>query len=536
VILELNQEQFFCKAELQTITGDRSLLWVQIDRGTASLLLEGKKPTYAICGLVANMYRSAESSFGLFSLVKLDFHSPFRTPAIYHANDFWTAYPGLQDLVNTAQGKCKALGNCKQWDKYKDFETSIPYQLINEIEGHINNRKYEQALSCVENLLSEVRLLPRVQFATGCIYYGLEQYEQALTHFNCSQRNGHLHAFERELQCHSYLTKPLRDRYPSVFDSIQRGEGSRALTTLRAATNDFPVTGNSVLAYCLRHSGNPEEGLAAASESLSLNPIQSDTLGHKWLFETELALDNPALATASDHITLYPLDGSAVTHCIDSLLLLDREVEAEELLDRYLITTTNYEHGLYYLFKVYEQSQRWEEAANRYETALRYLRSPTPDTLCKYGEILVELNRTDEALKVFDRALAITPDSADVILGYARALCRGGRESEAEELLQTVVQDPTRFDLLDGRSFLITLLAEIRRRCGRPAEAVATFNEYLDQDLVDLSEKVGPLPALEYIEALADMGNTKNAKEMLHRLALLWPEDPFVSELKDIIS
>lgn len=194
------------------------------------------------------------------------------------------------------------------------------------------------------------------------------------------------------------------------------------------------------------------------------------------------------------------------------------------------------ERALEYYFRAYEQAQLWDEIADIYRNTLAEVPAPMPQTLSRYGEILIELEQFKHAFMVLERAMEIDPNDGEIVLGYARGLARAERQDEAEKFLINVLGDKERWLGFKNGVFLVTMLAEIQRRTGRPKLALETFKSYIPEDLVAISTDVGPLPALEYSEALLESGDKDVATGIINRLKSMWPEDPFVNELYDIVN
>lgn len=539
VILHINQEEFYCKTIF--ITRDQKknrdigiVFWARIEQSAALYLLQATPPAFPFMGICANMLRCANAingrkCFGLHSLLKLELKPPMPIPIVRNVIDDWTQYAGLADVYE------KSCELDTVVNEIVEYEETFPCSKICRAEEFYISGHIDESDKAIAQFDKSHRESPRVQFLLGCIAETKTHYSEAIENYNAAQQQDHLLAFDRELICHNELTKPLRIRYPTVFAHIEHGEAHRALTALRAAISEFPITGAAVLAYCLRHSGNPTEGLTVATQSLEALPVQSDTLGHKWLFHVELGEDKKALETATGHLMYYPTDPAASSHCIDSLLLCGRIQDALTMTQYYAIVTQNTERALYYFFRVLEQANSWKELVRHFEARLKFIRAPIPATLCYYGEALTECERLDDAIAIFNRAMAIAPENAEVVLGLSRTLCRANREDEAKEFLQTVLKDKNRTDSIDGRAFFVTLLAEIQRRTGYPHDSLETFSTYLSNDLVTLSKTIGPFPALEYIESLLEINDMPKARAMIQELSAIWPDDQFVKEVWQIL-
>jgi tetratricopeptide (TPR) repeat protein len=122
-------------------------------------------------------------------------------------------------------------------------------------------------------------------------------------------------------------------------------------------------------------------------------------------------------------------------------------------------------------------------AEQEYKKALQ-LAPNSSETHYSYGNLLVAMGRTDEALAEFRNALQSDPLSLNVLTNIAWALYISGRYSEAEAQIRMVIErDPTY-----ARAYLT--LGEIHEEQGRFDEAIRSMNNFreLSQDpLADMA-------------------------------------------------
>lgn len=86
-----------------------------------------------------------------------------------------------------------------------------------------------------------------------------------------------------------------------------------------------------------------------------------------------------------------------------------------------------------------EERQRLDEAAERYEQALRLL-PDHPRALERYGNLELFRGRPDHAVELLARLAAGSGDDAGVLTLYGRALLMAGRHEEAREVLQRALK------------------------------------------------------------------------------------------------
>lgn len=529
-LLILNSERYFVPAcSTAAPGGAQAVLWVRIAACDAARLLvpQHAAAEFAAFGLLANQLRDNRGVFGLYSLVKLRLSSD-GSLWFSDSEDVPAPHPRLtQERLAAALQKPGGFTELN--------EVCLPQTVLHFLKS-IHEGDTAGAAAALDKHAHDWSNSGAAMFAAGKLSTALGRHARAADFFHRAQLLDHPRALAEEWEAISRITKPFREQFSAEFEHIRRGERFRALTTLRQAAEQHPLTGCAVLSYCLRGAGVPQEGLAAAQKSLSLNPNQADVLNNKWSYETELSLDSEAAETARRHVERYPTDPAGNINAIDSALLLGNLDQAKNLVRRYQVIAPGLERWLEQIFKVCEQREEWQELAQIFDRYASLLRAPTVRVLTLHGETLLEVERFDEAFAQFERALAADPSDGQLVTGYARALARAGREDQAEGLLRTVLGDPRRRDIGEHRVFIVTTLAEIMRRTGRPAEALELFEKELATDIVELSAKVGPLPALERIESLIAVGDEAAASAELLRLLKLWPSDPFVRDLARVLS
>lgn len=342
-------------------------------------------------------------------------------------------------------------------------------------------------------------------------------------------------ALENELRVRARLTSPFRELYPQIFEEIRRGNRLHALTLLRAVADQFGDTGQAVLAYALRGSGNPDEGLRACDAALRADPDQHDVLGHRWSFYFEKGDLAGMLATAADHLRRYPFEPLPAKNLVHSLRLAGRIQEAFPWVHRYAAFSDAIGLVVQELFELYEAASEWSELGEYFDDLAPLLRHAPPESSVWIGECMIERGRHEEAEAVLFDALSREPQNARIVLAISRVLARSGRELEALAMIESVLRDPTRRDRDDLHALLVTFGAEILRRTGRAEEALRMLSRELPADLVAHAAVVGTAPALECGEALYELGRFDEAAALLARLVAVAPDDPFVRELSALV-
>lgn len=356
-------------------------------------------------------------------------------------------------------------------------------------------------------------------------------WQEAVRHaYHSSYLLGHNDGLNSELRIVSRMSAPLREANPEIFDAIVRGMRLTVLPQLRQLASTEPRFGAAVFAYALRNSGNDPEGERVARAALAIDPLQSDVYQSLWGFLTAQAKDGEALAGALQHWEEYPDDSTALQNVLDSALLLEQFDLAEAVHHSLQVLHRNAELALDQAFRYFEFLGHWDDAVRLFDEHVPMLRGPSPRTLCCYAECLVEVDRLDEAIVRFEQGLQVEPNSPELALGYARAKARMGHHEDAERFLELVLRDRSPNLPPDKLIFLVTMLAEIRRRDERPEVALSTFHDYLAMDLIEVVRLAGPLPALEYIDSLTALGQDQQALGVIEEVRIRFPHDTLVAD------
>lgn len=151
-----------------------------------------------------------------------------------------------------------------------------------------------------------------------------------------------------------------------------------------------------------------------------------------------------------------------------------------------------------------ERSSRLVEAERVYERALAA--APTPEVHALLGNLRMRLDKPDEAVASYRRAVALNPKDPQVRYVLARALWLSGSAAEAEPMLEAIVGSDPRF----GPAWAV--LGRIRLARGDTAGAADAFRFAIHGD----PENVEARLALARL-ALRD-GNLEEAKRRLSEI------------------
>lgn len=530
VCISIDDDEFFMPAKwlpegspLQAV-----VLWVQVDLSTAlgelgalAGVADGEQPTTGV-GLIANLLRGPRFAAGLYSLAELDEQRPL--PGLRPVADLAAPFPPLESVLHHTEEIPLLRFLLAE-------ERPFVEDLITRFEQLVLEQRYEEAREHLLRYEQLWQLDVRAEFAAGQLFLRQRLPAEAAEHFHQAQLLAHPDALKSEWACQRKLGEPLRRAHPEIFSLIRRGARAEALPLLRAELDRFPESVPAILSYCVRGIASPEEGLEMCERALVRNPNQSDVLANKWRFLIDCGAADDGLDCALSQGRRYPQELIGARNLVDSLLLSGNHAAAAVQVDRYAVLSTNLGLVAKQLFRVYEQTGDWHRLLARLDRILVCNPRPSIATLTLLGETLIETGDFDRCAEVFERALTLEPGNSKVVLGYARALARSEKEVEAECLLATALADPDRIDRFEDRLFLMTLLAEIQRRTGRPETAFESLAELREHDILVTARKAGPIPGIELAEVYLALGRAEEAREIIARLALEFGDDPFVAEM-----
>lgn len=161
--------------------------------------------------------------------------------------------------------------------------------------------------------------------------------------------------------------------------------------------------------------------------------------------------------------------------------------------------------------KLYERQREFAAAVGNY----RQIAESDPQNVesrVRLAQILAAGNALDEARRVVDEALALTPQDADVIAIRANVLFRQGEREEA-------LQEVERAIALDAENVAANiLLVNERLEAGDEAAALARLDSLLATDPSDLTLNVLKL------RILSGLGNTAALGDHLRRVVEIFPD------------
>jgi len=241
--------------------------------------------------------------------------------------------------------------------------------------------------------------------------------------------------------------------------------------------------GSGKLAVDVAHArlaeGNLDGAVEAADKAVELlpdDPMPLTVLGQLLVSSTDVnqltrapAVFRRAIALAPDSAILW--EGLATAY---NELALRSDAEAAYRKSLELGNDTPELH--FRLGRTLAHQSKWEAALEQYDAVLR--QRPDSATALQYrGEALFNLDRSDEALDSFQRAMGISPGQVGPVLSAVQILFVRGDLEQVQEYLGRAAPvnaaEQARVDLETAR---------LRSRQGRSEEALAALNRLLSVD------------------------------------------------------
>lgn len=150
-------------------------------------------------------------------------------------------------------------------------------------------------------------------------------------------------------------------------------------------------------------------------------------------------------------------------------------IQAERLYRRVLSQDKRNTDALHYFGLFQAENQHWEEAAQLLRQAIRF-GAKSPDVHANLGSILNIVKRHEDALKSYEKALAIDPDHPSALMNYAGTLLALNLPGKALPILDRLIaKDPSLSIALHNRCIALLDL-------GRHEDVIAATEKILSRD------------------------------------------------------
>ena len=227
------------------------------------------------------------------------------------------------------------------------------------------------------------------------------------------------------LHCHKNEKYPTEDGAKKLLQKVTEIFLSEAIGIDPEYSNAWVAKGNSL--YNLERY---EEAIEYYNEAIRLNPEDSDTWVVKGNALAELGRHEEAIECYNEAIRIDPENSNAWDAKGRSLKKLGRYIEAddnEEDKDDDYGTWNNKGYSLARL-------ERHEEAIGCFDKAIR-LNPEDSGAWFNKGNSLTQLERHEEAIECYNEAIRLNPEDSDTWNNKGYSLKELGRDDEAEECI-----------------------------------------------------------------------------------------------------
>jgi tetratricopeptide (TPR) repeat protein len=228
-------------------------------------------------------------------------------------------------------------------------------------------------------------------------------------------------------------------RQPKNFDALhllgvlmhQRGKSSEALELIGEAlkSNAQSAAALSNQAIVLAALGKNDEALTSYDQAIALKPDYAEALNSRGNLLVKLGRTADALKSYERSIAANPRSLDALTNYATVLRLDGRDEEAASTYMRALAIDNRAEVWVA-LGNTFDKLQRFDEALTAFDRALA-LKPLSAEFLCNRGNALWHLRRPAEALGCYDAALLLKADAAEIHNNRGNALLDLNQPEEA---------------------------------------------------------------------------------------------------------
>jgi len=246
-----------------------------------------------------------------------------------------------------------------------------------------------------------------------------DQFEDALSALNERRADAALAALTKLA-----ATNPDAEVFQSTYARalLENGQSARALDAYRRAAKRWPT--DALLLHDLAVAARDAAGRTAGPAARAL-------------------LDE---AVRADRAALVVDPKSATAHNGLGLLAIDQGRPSDAVSEFERATTADPNNAAYWanLGNARRAAQNGAGAEQAYRRALE-IDARTTDAINGLGVLLVEMNRSSEAIPLFERALAAAPDFLEARLNLGIALQQSGQRERAASVYREVLAAPARY-------------------------------------------------------------------------------------------
>lgn len=315
-----------------------------------------------------------------------------------------------------------------------------------------------EALQCHDRALALRPGDARLLHARGRVLDAMGRHDEALEGYNAALEAGPDDAEARWHRDVAARRLALPEGLQLALEAWGRGNADEAARLSRKFLEDKPghLDGLLVLAAIRDEQGAIGEALELVTRALAGHPQCHEAWVHQASLLLALRRPEEALAAAERALQVRPQAGSALHLRGKALYVMERYPEALASFERALALRPHFAEALNSRGDTLRALDRDREALESYRQALALrpddaaalhkradaseamLRDAGPqarpasaEALCIRAHALDALDRPEEALATYQRALALRPEHAEALSNLGNVLCRLGRIDEA---------------------------------------------------------------------------------------------------------
>lgn len=226
--------------------------------------------------------------------------------------------------------------------------------------------------------------------------------------------------------------------------ALKAGDPERAITHFETALQAHPNYPDLHLHLSLAHkaAGHAAEREKHLRRAIELNPGYAGAIVHEAALLYEQGECEKAFSRAQHAIELDPaLSSIRYRSALQAHEAGDGPAAIQHLLAM-ADPDADETNGELARADSYARSRQWEDAALSYAKCLQNVPA-YPDVRCRFAQVLLELDRVEEAAQQFGVALDLNPRYADAFAGLGVAYRRMGKHAEAKKAFRKATEiDP----------------------------------------------------------------------------------------------
>jgi Flp pilus assembly protein TadD len=201
-----------------------------------------------------------------------------------------------------------------------------------------------------------------------------------------------------------------------------------------------------LLARVLMTSNQPKESLGLLTQAAAIATPSSEDLRTAALDYVLLEDYTDAVHWLTRSVEMNPKNAEAWYDLARAKMMQNKYAEAQQAIEKALLLNPQSVKAENNLGLILEAQNRTDEAADAYRHAIEWQKNaphPSEQPLLNYGTLLIDKQRSEEAVPLLEQAVQIAPKDPKCHEQLARALERQGQLKDAITEMQAAIQlDP----------------------------------------------------------------------------------------------